>query len=113
VDTELARAIDRSGDLKGELVEYAYTPRFAGPVREALRNVADSMGGVLDEASAAMVLDDFIFTHRMGAGRTFIDDLWRDDATTHCGTAIFCWAGVRPYWDSSRSCTRTATPCCC
>jgi hypothetical protein len=74
VDGELAGAIDRSGDLKRELVQYAQTPRFERPVREALRNMADSMGGILDEASAAMALDDFIFTHRTGAGRTFIDD---------------------------------------
>src|SRR5438067_12037903 len=63
--------IDRAGDLKGELVDYASSPRFGSALRERiLRRFPD--GIVNDEARFADVMEDFLFAGREPVVKEFV-----------------------------------------
>ena len=64
--------LDRAGDLKGMLVEFALSPRFD---RELSAVIARSFpdGVVTDESMFSMVLDHFALQHRLPSGRTVVE----------------------------------------
>ena len=64
--------LDRAGDLKGMLVEFALSPRFD---RELSAVIARSFPGgvVTDESMFSMVLDHFVLQHRLPSGRTVVE----------------------------------------
>jgi hypothetical protein len=64
--------LDRAGDLKPMLVEFALSPRFE---RELSAVIARSFPGgvVTDESMFSMVLDHFALQHRLPSGRTVVE----------------------------------------
>jgi hypothetical protein len=64
--------VERAGDLKGELIEFALSPRFD---RELSAVVAESFPGglVTDEAMFSMVLDHFPLQYRLRSGSTVVE----------------------------------------
>jgi len=63
----------RSGDLKGELVDFARARRFARAFRQALEQ---RFGGtvVTDEGEFINFLDWFVLEHRLPSGRTVVEE---------------------------------------
>jgi hypothetical protein len=72
IDPSLDYLIDRSGDLKGELISYAEGPRFRRWFDQMLLEAAGP-DGVLDQATAIRAVDDFVFGYRLPDGGTIID----------------------------------------
>ncbi|MGV9351629.1 hypothetical protein ACWDSD_44460 [Streptomyces spiralis] len=64
--------VERSGDLKGELVAFAQSPRFARRLEAQLDDAADD-GGLLDESGVVAVIDRFALEHRLADGRSLIE----------------------------------------
>ena len=64
--------VERAGDLKGELIDFALSPRFD---RELSAVVADSFPGgiVTDESMFYMVLDHFALQYRLPSGNTVVE----------------------------------------
>jgi hypothetical protein len=62
----------RSGDLKGELVEFAQSPRFSRQLNARLDAAADHHGH-LDETTAVLTIDHFALQHRLPDGRTVLE----------------------------------------
>jgi hypothetical protein len=64
--------VERSGDLKRELVDFARQPRFAGSFRQAFDQ---RFGGRVrvDESEFANFLDYFILQQRLPDGRTMVE----------------------------------------
>jgi hypothetical protein len=64
--------VERSGELKGELVAFAQSPRFARRLAARLDDAADEYG-LLDESAAVAVIDRFALEHRLADGRSLIE----------------------------------------
>ncbi len=64
--------VARSGDLKGELVAFARSPRFASRLAARLSNAADRYGN-LDEGSAVRTIDHFALQHRLPDDGTVLE----------------------------------------
>lgn len=64
--------IDRSGDLKGELVAFAQTPRFSKQLKAQLRS-ATGRDGHLDEHTAVLTIDHFAMQHPLPDGRRILE----------------------------------------
>jgi len=62
----------RSADLKGELVAFAKSPRFARRLNTLLFDAADRHGH-LDESTAVLTIDHFVLQHRLPDGRTVVE----------------------------------------
>jgi hypothetical protein len=62
----------RSADLKGELVEFAQSPRFSRQLNTRLNAAADRHG-YLDEITAVLTIDHFALQHRLPDGRTVLE----------------------------------------
>lgn len=71
-DPSIADLIDQAGDLKGELVAFAESPRFARTLDALLYEAADD-DGRLDEVSAVLAIDHFALQHRLPDGRTVVE----------------------------------------
>ena len=76
MDAELAQAIERAADLKGELLSYVREPRFRRSLGAALDEAADP-DGILGEEQTYRAVDNFLFSHRMPNGGTIIDNFLR------------------------------------
>ncbi len=65
--------VERAGDLKPMLVEFALSPRFD---RELSAVIARSFPGgvVTDESVFSMVLDHFGLQHRLTSGTTVVEE---------------------------------------
>jgi hypothetical protein len=68
----LALLIERSAELKRDLVRFARGPRFERPLTAALQDAAGPEGE-LDEAVAIGVTDWFALQHRLPRGDTVVD----------------------------------------
>jgi len=68
----LALLIERSADLKRDLVRFAQGPRFERALTAALLEAADPEGE-LDEAEAIRVIDRFALQRRLPDGKTVVD----------------------------------------
>lgn len=77
VEADLADLIESTAELKGQLISFAQQPRFERPLRAALADAAAQEGDAFDDRAAFMVVDDFIFGHRMQDGTTIIDSFLR------------------------------------
>ena len=64
--------IDRSGDLKGELVEFAQQRRCRRELKRALGDELNPIAGA-SEAAIGSFLDHFILEHRLKDGRTVVE----------------------------------------
>ena len=66
--------VERAGQLKPMLVEFAMSPRFD---RELSAAIAQNFPGgvVTDEAVLSMVLDHFALQHRLPSGTTVVEAL--------------------------------------
>lgn len=71
-DTTVNELIARAADLKGELVAFAQSPRFARRLGARLFDAADRLGH-LDEARAVLIIDHFALQHRLSDGRTVVE----------------------------------------
>jgi hypothetical protein len=71
-DSSMAELIDRAADLKGELVDFARSPRFARRL-DALLSDAEDQRGHLDDATAVLTIDHFALQHRLPDGRTVVE----------------------------------------
>lgn len=71
-DVSIGELIGRAGDLKGELVAFATSPRFARRLDALLADAADG-NGYLDEGMAVLVIDHFALQHRLPGGGTVIE----------------------------------------
>lgn len=61
--------VARSGDLKGELVEFVMGPKFSRALTAELRAAADKYGPLEDDL-ATLAIDQFALQHRLPDGRT-------------------------------------------
>ncbi|MET8966081.1 hypothetical protein ABZX69_42685 [Streptomyces sp. NPDC004074] len=64
--------VARSGDLKGELVAFAQSPRFARRLDARLDEAADRLG-FLDEATAIDTIDHFALQHPLADGSSVLE----------------------------------------
>ncbi len=71
-EPSLAYLIERSADLKRDLVRFAQGPRFERSLTAALLEAAGPEGE-LDEAEAIRVIDRFALQHRLPDGKTVVD----------------------------------------
>src|SRR5437016_4099430 len=71
-DTSIDDLIARAADLKGELVAFAQSPRFARRLDALLFDAADR-DGHLDEATVVLTIDHFALQHRLLDGRTVVE----------------------------------------
>lgn len=65
------RLVKVCGDLKEELVEYVWQPRFSKQVNTALRRVTDRRHG-LDERSAMAAIDQLVLETKLHDGTTIV-----------------------------------------
>jgi hypothetical protein len=72
VDTLIGDRIERAADLKGELVAFAQSSRFARRLDALLLNAADSHGR-LDEGTAVLTIDRFALQYRLSDGGTVVE----------------------------------------
>ena len=66
--SELGGLLERCSELKRQLVEFACSPRFSGPLDQALRKQAS--GPVASHAEATNMVDHFILQQPLADGRT-------------------------------------------
>ncbi|MEO6084207.1 MAG: hypothetical protein ABIQ18_14000 [Umezawaea sp.] len=71
-DTTVEDLIARAADLKGELVAFAQSGRFARRLDALLFDAADRHGH-LDEATAVRTIDHFALQYRLSGGRTVVE----------------------------------------
>src|SRR6266496_2957559 len=64
--------LDRAAAVKGELVAFAESPRFARRLDAILFDAADRRG-YLDETRAVLAIDYFALQHRLSDGRTVLE----------------------------------------
>ncbi|GGO81695.1 hypothetical protein [Nonomuraea cavernae] len=82
-------AMQRAGDLKGELSQYAQSPRFHRASREAILEAFP--GGVVnDEMTFSAALDAFIFTQRLDGGQTVVE-LFAETLTGDDRALVLSW----------------------
>lgn len=70
--TVIASLVERSGELKRELLEFSRQPRFDRDRREVLRDHFPT-GFVTDESELVMALDYFLLQHELRSGQTVVD----------------------------------------
>jgi hypothetical protein len=64
--------LERAGELKGELVTFALSDRFSGPLGVLIEDAFP--GGLIDdEARFAAVLESFLFIHRLADGDRVVE----------------------------------------
>jgi len=71
-DSSLDDLITRAAELKGELVTFAQSSRFAGRLTRLLRDAADRHG-YLDEGTAVLTIDHFALQYRLPDGRAVVE----------------------------------------
>lgn len=73
--------VERSGTLKGELVDFAFRPRYRQALMAALSVQTVENTIVADEDQLVGILDRFVLQHRLRNGRTVLEEFVaaRDD----------------------------------
>jgi hypothetical protein len=72
MNQELAQLIERSAELKRDLVRFAQGPRFERSLTAALLEVTGPEGE-LDEGDVIGVIDRFALQHRLHDGKTVVE----------------------------------------
>lgn len=70
--TVIATLVERSGELKRELLEFSQQPRFDRDRREVLRDHFPN-GFVYDELELVAALDYFLLQHELRSGQTVVE----------------------------------------
>jgi hypothetical protein len=107
---DLARLIERSAELKRDLVDFACSPRLERALAAAMLEAGLEE---LEEADAIGAIDRFALQYRMRDGRTVVDRFVasRPDLDAADREMLLGW---RDRWrGSSRSGARTATRSSC
>ncbi|HET7667033.1 MAG TPA: hypothetical protein VFK56_13385 [Mycobacterium sp.] len=83
--TEIANLVQRSAELKRELLDFSQQPRFDREFREVLVDHFSS-GFITDESELIAALDYFVLQHELRSGKTVVErfvanrpDLGQDD----------------------------------
>jgi len=82
-------AMERAGDLKGELVEYAQSPRFDRAIDDMIFEAFPD-GVIDDEMTFSAALDSFIFTRRLDGGQTVVE-LFAERLTGEDRALVLSW----------------------
>ncbi|MEU6520388.1 hypothetical protein [Streptomyces sp. NPDC046978] len=69
---QVASLVARSGDLKGELVDFAQGPIFARRLDARFEEAEDRLGA-LDEMTAIEIIDHFVLQHELADGSTVLE----------------------------------------
>jgi hypothetical protein len=95
VVTVIASLVERSADLKRELLEFSWQPRFDRERREVLR---DHFPGrfVDDELELVAALDYFLLQHELRSGKTVVERFvaGRPDLPDHERELLLGWRNV-------------------
>ncbi|MGH2618868.1 MAG: hypothetical protein ACRDJC_26870 [Thermomicrobiales bacterium] len=94
--TANADLVERSGDLKRELVDYAQQPRFDDAFRQAIEQRFDGAEPIVDEDEIANFLDWMILEVRLPDGRTVVEHFVADhpELTEEERTMLLGWLEV-------------------
>ena len=93
--TAIASLVERSAELKRELLEFSWQPRFDRERREVLRDhLADQFVG--DEAEVITALDYFLLQHELRSGKTVVERFVasRPDLPKHERELLLGWRDV-------------------
>jgi hypothetical protein len=107
---DLARLIERSAELKRDLVDFACSPRLERALAAAMLEAGLEE---LEEADAIGTIDRFVLQYRLPGGRTVVDRSWRAGRIWMRRTGRCCSAGATRWRGSSRSEATTATRSSC
>src|SRR6202165_3453952 len=91
----IASLLDRSAELKGELLEFSWQPRFDRDRREVLRDrFPDRFVG--DESELIAALDYFLLQHELRSGKTVVERFVasRPDLPEHERELLLGWRNV-------------------
>jgi hypothetical protein len=91
----MASLLDRSAELKGELLEFSWQPRFDRDRREVLRDrFPDRFVG--DESELIAALDYFLLQHELRRGKTVVERFVasRPDLPEHERELLLGWRNV-------------------
>ena len=69
---DLVDLVERSGELKAELVEFSQKPRYEEAFREVL-SAHSGEGRLIGEGHVIEVLDRLVLQHRLGNGQTIVE----------------------------------------
>jgi hypothetical protein len=95
VVTAIASLVERSAELKRELLEFSWQPRFDRERREVLRlHLADQFVG--DELELITALDYFLLQHELRSGKTVVERFVanRPDMPEHERALLLGWRDV-------------------
>src|SRR5882762_7224495 len=108
VVTAIASLVERSAELKRELLEFSWQPRFDRERREVLRDHFPNRF-VGDESEVITALDYFLLQHELRSGKTVVERFVasRPDLPEH--ERELCSAGATLWRAYSRSTAATAT----
>ena len=93
--TAIASLVERSAELKRELLEFSWQPRFDRERREVLRDhLADRFVG--DESEVITALDYFLLQHELRSGKTVVERFVasRPDLPEHERELLLGWRDV-------------------
>ena len=93
--TAIASLLDRGAELKGELLEFSWQPRFDRDRREVLRDhLPDRFVG--DESELITALDYFLLQHELRSGKTVVERfvVSRPDLPEHERELLLGWRNV-------------------
>jgi len=95
VVTVIASLLDRSAELKGELLEFSLQPRFDRDRREVLRD-RFPVRFVGDESELITALDYFLLQHELRSGKTVVERFvaGRPDLPEHERELLLGWRNV-------------------
>ncbi|MFI6603563.1 hypothetical protein ACIBHX_45660 [Nonomuraea sp. NPDC050536] len=87
--------IEQAATLKGQLVDFALSPRFSRELNRVFE-LSHPDGFVEDEATASRVIDHFALEHRLASGETVIDRflLARPDLSPQERAMVLGWRDV-------------------
>ncbi|MGK2880913.1 MAG: hypothetical protein ACSLE6_09030 [Mycobacterium sp.] len=93
--TEIANLVERSADLKRELLDFSLHPRFDRERRQVLEEFFPS-GIVGDESDLITALDHFLLQHELRSGKTIVERfaLHRRDLTEQDRELLLGWRDV-------------------
>ena len=91
----IASLLDRCGELKGELLEFSWQPRFDRERREVLRDAFPDQS-VGDELELITALDYFLLQHEFRSGKTVVERFVasRPDLPEHERGLLLGWRDV-------------------
>ena len=88
----IASLVERSAELKRELLEFSWQPRFDRDRREVLRDHFPN-GFVGDESELITALDYFLLQHELRSGKTVVERFAASRPDLPGTSASCCWAG--------------------